>query len=393
MSKIINLLEQKNIPALLYGIFNTPGQTVTIDQFMKSLVEKNCTGIDNIIGQKIGQGAVNEVYEFKGYVIRKTKTQFDIKSLNLIETEEVEQTPTGNFDKKTKYILSDQLYDIVITSIISRNYGNMPNFDKYIGSFYCQDTKNLYSIIEKNDISLLTYFYKPDAILSKSFLFNILFQYACICHLLSNIGIVDFDRHLDNVMIKYKSYVGDKSIYNNVPYYDYKINSRTYRLENDHIFVIPIDFGISYYKGSQYYIYNEPKQYQVSHTKCTSSFTQLENIKAVYALQNKEIHQNVMFFFFLKNMFKVLNIVSSTNTNYSKDIKDFILIVKNLFNDYPCKGLNILEDRESPDHLDQGFSFYLYRNIGLPDVKMYKIIEALYQTIQKHLSPTFLIKM
>ena len=87
-----------------------------------------------------------------------------------------------------------------------------------------------------------------------------------------------------------------------------------------------------------------------------------------------------MFFFFLENMLKVLG-NATRNSYYFTDIKTFIVTIQNAFEDFPCKGHNIVKEYQLHDKFPQGFNFYLYRNIGLPDIEMPDIIKLLYSTI------------
>jgi hypothetical protein len=448
IEKLIELLNKLNIPVKLYKLFGENDETnikslKEIIDISDIHIENNnvCNILNDTNIQKFtqaGQGAVNRVYDIKnGYIIRATinPINFDLFKIKKITTE----------TDKNRLILSDALYDIVINSIISKNLDNNPNFTKYLGSFYCNNTQKMYSIMEKNNMSLLKFFPNNIHLLSKELLYNLTFQYSCVCYQLWKNGIIDFDRHLDNIMIRYvndnylnklrkkfpniKAFDKDiniykdeqnkieltpfndneKKIYNSEEHIDYHIigglHNKKFSIVNYGIYVVPIDFGISIYKNKNE-IYNESSSYDVTTASnvCLSglSFNYYDNIRAKYAVLNERIHPNVMFFFFLKNLIKVLNIVIEHIKNLNKNIfeqkifdevKGFIKDMTTIFNfnNYCLNTGNIGDNCENKplynimgekgDMKDYNVSapFYLYRNIGIPNYRIEDIISELYK--------------
>lgn len=394
LMNILDTLQKNDIPNFLYSFIDNTGSKKSINDIIKKITGENsfCIEIQNDIksSPELGLGAVNIVkYLGKDYIIRYTKNDFDLNKLVFFETETtVEDENTGTISTKKKYILSDSLYDIVIQSIISQKLGNSANFNMYFGSFYCNNNKKMYSISEKNDMSLRKLFLDiatgtQNNIINSQFLFNILFQYSWICGALYANGIVDFDRHLDNIMLKnIGSFSGAKSRYNKTNQNMYAVGKDKYILKNIEKYVVPIDFGISIYTSPKFDIYNEAKQYNVTLKNCSSTFTQLDNIKAKYAVINTDIHPNVMFFFFLKNLLKYLNYVKTSSNILNKaEIEDFVNTIKKTFVIPNCG--NILVDYEFRDD-NQNPEFYLYRNIGIPNMSMVYVIETLYNTMKSH---------
>jgi hypothetical protein len=409
LEKIILELQKENIPSNLYVIFSKEQPSVldvinTIKGNDRTICKPLNSNIENWV--KVGEGGVNVVYDIgKGYVCRMTKNPVNYMNYQMLDTYSVVQDKTGVMSKVKTITMSDPLYDIVVNSIITKELKMYPNFNTLVGSFYCDSTQKMYSIMEKNDISLLSFIRYNFHLLSKNLLYSFVYQYAIVCYYLRYIGIVDFDRHLDNIMIKYVnsnytnqintenkainptpfSSMSGKDRFNTDEVVTYTIkdnagNLRHISYRNKGLFIVPIDFGISIYETPNIRIYNEPKAYEVTHPECSTTYNAYENIKGKYAKINHEIQDNVMFFFFLKNLVKVLRsgLEYYKQTSVNQEVNTFIAEMNTIFcrcfgNDGSCR-VNIMTEKGDDIALPL---FYLYRNTGLPNVNMYDIITVI----------------
>jgi hypothetical protein len=376
-SQFVEQLKELGIPAKLLLFFSSTAKEGL--NYLNSLNQSGefCSPIQTFKKTRLGSGAQNIAYNIDGnkdYILRESKATLKKEDF-LILGHYKKYINTENDPVLYEYIFTDKIYDTLIQSIISVNYPNNQNFNSYIGSFICSSddgAMKLYSVIEKNDIDVLSFLQTNYTRLTTEILFSFVLQFAFISRDLYNIGVVDFDRHLANVMIKNRQTMPTGIIYQN--------NNKQIILDDlTTARIVPVDFGISCFvdKNTGNIIRNADSEYNVSHQTCSNSPFALENIKAKYILENREFHPNTMFFFFLLNLYKVLSILDKKDE--VEDVKKFLKLLLKCFNNTVC-NLNIIEEYMRYDSLPT-MLFYLYRNIGVSGVSMETIIDHITQFI------------
>jgi hypothetical protein len=412
MNQLLTTLQELDFPVRLFNLFESEGEGVTKEDIINLLNLSSSTGSCELMegftedaSNLIGAGGVNNVYSIPDQpriVLRVSRSPLEISSLKVIKEMIYLPKDEVNFEeeKEERYILSDQIYDIVVGSLISSKIPDHPNFNTLTGSFYCENSGKLFSIMSKNDLTLQQFIFANYHLISPELLMNIIFQYLMICYQLTKIGITDFDRHLGNLMVNYTHSNFLRGVRNTNgeeihPIPDIRADNNNFirytsergveiKIPNYGIILKTIDFGISIIERKRniegitekYSIFNREKEYNVyipGYTCNPTHPTQIpefinENIKAKYAIENRGIRENVMWYFFFKN----LEITLEKLGDYSRHLLPTLKEIKDLYSQ-DCGG-----GRRS-FAIDLEFVwpgwYWLYRNIGVKDEKIRSVIE------------------
>jgi hypothetical protein len=421
MNQVLSTLQNLDFPVRLFNLFELEGEGVTKEDILNLFNLSSSTGSCELLegfsedaSNLLGAGGVNNVYSIPDQprlVLRVSRSPLEIDSLKVLKEKIYVPKNEITFDEKEeeRYILSDQIYDITVGSLISSKLSTHPNFNILLGSFYCENSGKLFSILSKNDMTLQQFIISNYSVITPELLMNIIFQFLMICYALTTIGITDFDRHLGNLMINYTHSNTLRQIQNVngeivQPVPDSKIESnefisyrtpsgREIKIPNYGIILKAIDFGISIIERERdiegeetkrYSIYNQEKEYNVNIPgfNCNpANSTQIpefinENIKAKYAIQNKSIRENVMWYFFFMNLEITLNKLGGVVSH----LQPVILEIKNLYLQdcgYGRKSFAIDLDYPWPGW------YWLYRNIGVKDERIIDIIQKYIQFLMK----------
>jgi len=365
-----------------------------------------CNILEKYLYKKVlGRGAVNVVYDIVNtpYIIRQSILDVDLSKLKLLE-----ETIHVKNRKITKYILSEPLYEIVYLSLMNKLSLKYFNFVEYNGAVYCENSKRISIIMEKCDISLIDLFpillsQIDNEVKLNAFyviMFNIILQAAVIFDYMWNeIKICDFDRHFGNMLVRYTT-----DEYFKVNGFDLekeKIYPRKYEhlgqdysnldtplkygdvyLKNIGLILKPIDFGQSVIEQENVYIYSEPETYNKSITpeySCTfetnyMSYEEWELIKSKYGIINTDTRNNIMFYFFIINMYVNIQKMSANQEIWKTSlINTFQEFCDSIFlYDKTCgfMGISTMEQKYVKY---AGGKFFVKRNLGFSN-KTYKQI-------------------